>query len=449
VLAAWKTWDGDFKTFALHTRDELRLPFGFTAISTILAVEGLRHPQKRPGRTPDEIALRGAFQTFFPGAQWVGDGMHVPLVFEAERFAFNMELDVDACSGAFVGLHVSDAEDSDAVIAALHDGVATTGSPPLALLLDNKPSNHTAEVDEALGETLRIRATLARPQNKAHVEGAFGLFAQTVPPIDLPMGTPRERARALLDLVATTFARAFNHRPRKDRNGRSRFDLYRETCPTQEQIDLARNALRERARQQELARQTALARSDHSKLQMLDEALHELGILDTESHVRVAIARYPAWAIKQALAIFAGKKRAGSLPPGVDARYLLGIVTNITQERELEYFAESLLHWRLRHRDIHLELLAKNRDAIVASAPTPADSVLPMLARCLDAERMFDSTFWIDAAASTVDSLDPDARVAVLADATRRIRFAHRVPVKKRTALVARLTRSAVPDPDI
>jgi hypothetical protein len=64
-----------------------------------------------------------------------------------------------------------------------HATRSTTGAPSLALLLDHRPSSHTPEVDAALDNTMRIRATPERPQNKAHVEGAFGLFAQKVPPI--------------------------------------------------------------------------------------------------------------------------------------------------------------------------------------------------------------------------------------------------------------------------
>ena len=78
---------------------------------------------------PDELALRGSFRTFFPGAQWVGDGMQVPVVVDGQRFVFNLELNVDAYTDAFVGMSVRDNEDSAAVVEALderrrHDGRA-------------------------------------------------------------------------------------------------------------------------------------------------------------------------------------------------------------------------------------------------------------------------------------------------------------------------------------
>src|SRR5690606_8304526 len=95
---------------------------------------------------------------YFPGAQWVGDGMQVPVLFGGQRFVFNVELDVDAHTAAFVGVSVRDAEDSAAVVEAFDSGVATTGAPPIALLLDNRPSNHAPDVDDFNGGISQIQS---------------------------------------------------------------------------------------------------------------------------------------------------------------------------------------------------------------------------------------------------------------------------------------------------
>jgi hypothetical protein len=163
-------------------------------------------PRRRPGRSPDELALRNAFVTFFPGAQWVGDGTQVPVVIDGQRFTFNLELDVDAYSAALVGADVAETEDAAAVVAAFDDGVSTTGAPPLALLLDNRESNHTQTVADALGDTIKIRATPGRAPNKAHVEGAFGLFEHTAPPLAVTATSPRQLAEQLLALVVKVYA---------------------------------------------------------------------------------------------------------------------------------------------------------------------------------------------------------------------------------------------------
>jgi hypothetical protein len=180
------------------------------------------------------------------------------------------------------------------------------------LLLDNRPSNHTPEVDAALDDTLRIRATPDRPQNKVHVEGCFGLFAQKMPPIDLDTRDPDALATSVAHVAATTFFRALNRAPRRDRAGKSRDELY-EPPVTPEQYEAACAALRDRLRKQELARQTRAARRDPVIAALLDDAFARLGLLDPERHFRDAIACYPRDAIVEATAIFSGKRTAGTL----------------------------------------------------------------------------------------------------------------------------------------
>jgi hypothetical protein len=177
ILEQWRSWKGDFVAFCDHVSFNLRIPYGRTLIAFILEQHGERTPQRRKGRSPDEKALRDAFETFFAGAEWVGDGTTIEVEINGERLGYNLELMVDAYSGAFVGVSFRDEEDSTAVIEAFDDGVSATGAPPIATLLDNRPSNHTPEVKEALQPSLCMHATKGSPQNKAHVEGGFVLFA--------------------------------------------------------------------------------------------------------------------------------------------------------------------------------------------------------------------------------------------------------------------------------
>ncbi|MBN2193522.1 MAG: hypothetical protein JW751_11965, partial [Polyangiaceae bacterium] len=244
------------------------MPLRRAAIAAILEACGERLRCRRLGRSPDEAALRGTFEAFFAGAPWVGDGKTVTVQVDQELLSFNLELMVDAHTDAFVGLVASDTEDARAVADALASGVETTGESPLAVLLDNRPSNHTPDVDVALGDTLRIRATPGRPQNKAHAEGAFGLFSQVMPELVIALTSPRDVAHQLLELVAKVWACTVNHRPRRDRQGRTRADLYQER-PSGEQIAEALSALQDRQRRQELARQTQLTRQDPLTRQLI------------------------------------------------------------------------------------------------------------------------------------------------------------------------------------
>jgi len=90
VLAEWDRWEGGFVPFCEHVREHLRVPYGRTAIAAILEAYGVRLRKKREGRSPDEIALREAFQTFFPGAQWVGDGTPLVVHVFGQAHTFNL-----------------------------------------------------------------------------------------------------------------------------------------------------------------------------------------------------------------------------------------------------------------------------------------------------------------------------------------------------------------------
>jgi hypothetical protein len=413
----------------------------------LLEVEGVRRIRRRPGRSPDELGTRGAFQTFFPGAQWVGDGMTVPITIDTTTLHLNFELQCDAFSDAFVGLSIRDEEDSVAVVESFADGVATTGAPPLAELLDNKPSNHTEAVDRALGDTIRLRATPGRAQNKAHVEGAFGLFAQTAPALELRLtgASPGQIAAQLLRLVTTTWARAQNHRPRHDRGGRSRAELYAGESPTDEQVANARAAFDERRRRQDLARQTLEARQRPDVRLFLDEAFERLGLLDPERHLRLAIARYPFDAITAGVSLFESKQQRGSLPDGVDARYLLGIVKNVKEQTEGELFVEILLRNRKHARDLILSRLERERNELLAENRLPDEILAELVDRALLTEGTLEPSFWLDSLADFMLQASPDEREDRFHAAAQYIHATFRSDPRRRQKAILFLAERLVP----
>lgn len=445
VIAAWRSWSGDFVPFCTHVARDLRLPFGRDLIRSILFATGVRIPRRRHGRSPDEEALRRQFSTFFPGCQWVGDGTPLAVEVEGERHGFNLELMVDADSGAFTGMSIRDTEDATAVVEAFDDGVVTTGQPPTVLLLDNRPSNHTEAVALTLGDTVKLAATPARPQNKAHVEGAFGLFSQTAPELRIPSREPRQLARTVLALVVLTWARTLNHRPRSDRGDKSRVQLYNESAPTQEQIDAARQHLDALLERQERARRTREARLDPGLRALLDAAFARLGLDDPERRFRDAIIRYPTDAIVAGVAIFEGKRKAGTLPEGVDARYLLGIVRNISDEEEGFAIASALFDRRVELRDLALIRLQRERDHIAQRE----EDVISLLASLVDqattADRFIDRDFWLRAVADLIrDEPAPDQRRLFLV-AARRIQARHALAKRHRDTAVRRLAALLIP----
>ncbi|TPV95942.1 MAG: hypothetical protein B7733_07325 [Myxococcales bacterium FL481] len=413
-------------------------------ITRLLREHGARSPTRRPGRTPDEEALRGQFETFFGGAQWVGDGKEVAVVINGEQHHFNLELLVDAHSGAWVGLDVRDQEDSAAVVSAFAAGVQTTGTPPLSALLDNKPSNHTAAVDDALGETMRIRATPFRPQNKAHVEGAFGLFSQALPPINLCTPDAHELGRHVLFLLAWAFAVGLNHRPRRDRQGRSRVDLYQEPVSDEERA-LAKDRLRQRLHKQEAARRARHARTDPGLRALLDSAFARLRLDDPERHFRDAIALHRPDFIADAIAIFDGKRRAGALPDGADARYLLGIVKNLEHVHEATYITQAIIETRLAARDYFLAPLFARREQL-ASPSAPVTSILRAYVDALaDSKRVIDRHFWTHSIAAVLAEQPAQQQPRLLQAVARRIHASFRMPLRDREAATLLISRCLWP----
>jgi len=448
VLAAWEAWANKasgFRAFCHHVQFHLRIPFSRQQIKDILHAHEVRIPRKRR-RPPDASALRAGFETFFPGAQWVGDGKQVTIDLLGQRFTFNLELMVDPDSGAFTGASVRPTEDAQAVTEAFDDGVTTTTAPPLALLLDNKPSNHSAEVADALGDdTLLLRSRPFVPTDKPHVEGAFGLFAQEAPPLVLTGTTPEQLAQEIVVLVVTAWARAVNHRPRADRNGKTRTQLYQGADPTPEELEQARKALRERQRKQRRAQQTRTRRQDPVVRAALDEAFARLGLDDPDGHLRAAIASWPLDAVLAGIAVFEGKKNAGTLPKDADARYLRGTVNNIAQEAEGMAIAEALLRERLAARDKMLDHLGRQRDDLEDDAPEPEDLVKAFVERALDASRQIDRIFWLLATTDVITDQDSAHHPHLLRLAARRIHATFAVPHRERLAATRFLFRKVTP----
>ena len=259
--------------------------------------------------------------------------------------------------------------------------------------------------------------------------------------------TLEELAGQLVRLVVTTWARAVNNRPRTDRAGRSRVQLYEDAAPTEQQIAAARAALRDRQRKQERARETKCRRQDPLARAALDDAFERLGLDDPERVLRVAIASWPLDAILAGIAVFEGKKRRGTLPNAVDARYLRGIVKNLAEEAESWAIADALLSERLRARDRALHALCADRAGIQA---TLAHHDAPELLRCyVDratvTPRNIDRLFWLRAAADIVLDLPEPERRPLLRIAARRIAAAYSLAKRDRDAAIRFLFAKAVP----
>ena len=443
VLAEWNQWRGSFTAFCDHVQLHCRIPFGRTLIRSVLEAHGVRTRKRRPGRSPDEQALRGAFETFFPHAQWVGDGSVVLVQVGDQVFTFNVQLDVDTYSDAFLGADVSDVEDSGAVIDATLDSAEQCATLPIALLLDNKPCNHTAEVQAAVGDTIIIPATQYRAQNKAHVEGGFGLLKPTLEGLSLDASSPRELARSFLRGLVVTWGRTINHRPRRDRGGKSRVDLL-EDKPTPEQVEQARKALQKKLREQRRKRQTEAARQNPVVRQTIAAAYERLHLKDPDGHALTATARYPLDAVVEAIAIFEGRLRAGTLPERkTTAAYLRGIAKNIAEEREGWEIALALWDARVAAGGLVAKQLNLQRSTFESTVPQPEKLTKIYIDQALRTLSRLDSFFWLTAAADLIRNTDDPYDAFRLA--ARRIASTHTTEHRGRLAATRFLAAKVLP----
>jgi hypothetical protein len=445
IINEYAQWKGPFIEFVAHIRKNVRIPFSPAIIADILQHAGLRDIERRPGRSPDEKALRKQFETWFPGAQWVADGSPIPVSIEGQQFTFNLELMVDTHTGAIVGLDARPQECAAAVLSAFEDAKETTGSTPIALLMDNRLSNHTPEIVSAIDPTFIINATKGRPQNDGHVEGAHGLFQQRIPTLDIPSTKPDQLAHSILLLVAMTCARVLNHKPRRDRNNKSRAQLYSDT-PSPEVKAQAQAALKERAERMKKAEQTRNARMNPVVRALVAELFEQMKIDDPHGNILAAIARYNVDHVTGAMAIFRAKLPSISLNKGQEGRYLLGIVKNIAQRDQNNAIATNLWQLRLKARD--LAMLALDRERRAADNQL-SQNIYALINHHIDKATAqcptIDRDFWIHAVAQLISLRPQHQHESLYVRATNRIHTAFQLPNKERQALARSLAQKLIP----
>ena len=139
--------------------------------------------------------------------------------------------------------------------------------------------------------------------------------------------------------------------------------------------------------------------------------------------------------------IFAGKRTAGTLPDGVDARYLLGIVKNVHHVHQADPITEALIRERLAARDRFLAPLILERDAILAADRDVGATLVALVDRLVGAERTVDRHVWLDAAAALVAPREHDEKIALAQRAAHRVHAAFHLSAHDRDRLERSLLR--------
>jgi hypothetical protein len=341
IIREYDSWNGTLEAFVTHLRDDLGLHYGRERVTQLLHLAAARKLSRKP---PPPPPVRGSTFRPPPGVQWTSDGKEVELVVGRQTFVVTWQPMIDVGSAATVGATVRPAEDSAGVIAAFREGVATTGASPRVLLLDNKAPNHSEALRAALpDETILMHSTLGRAQNKAVVEGSFGLFAQDLGRVVAVVDTttPEAIALSVAEAVTRAYATGRNHRPRR-KDGKSRYDLFTDGDRSPEKVAAAVEILRRMKERIDTRDAREAARRDPRVQAQLEHACARFGFTD-DGDLLDRLRAFPRETVESAVAIYAAKQTIGSLPEGTGLRYFGGIVSNVQHQRELRAFEEELV----------------------------------------------------------------------------------------------------------
>lgn len=447
LLVEYPNWKGTMSGFCEYARTELGLPFGRGFITTVLSAAGLHTP--KPRNSPHQAPWsRGAMRRDFPGMQWFGDGKQLSIVLRGQRYTFNLEAFVDGATAATVGAIVSATEDARAVVDAFHDGLHTVqGLVPMAVTLDNRSCNNAPEVEQSLSCCELLHSTPARGQSKAPVEGAFGLFEQMLPsPMLVEGDSDRNIAASIAEHVLRAFFVGRNGRPSRRFGGRTPADSYMDDCPTEEEVEAAKQWILELRRREEVARNTRLRRTDPIRRELLRAELERLGIDDPKGKIALSLAGYSMDSIVTGIAIFEAKRQRGTLP--VDClpdRYLGGIIRNVEEREMLERMGRKLLELRLHVSDRQLAPFRAQAADIDAAVHGPAERTHEFALRALQAESTMEFRFWSSRALDAIGVVPPSELAALSTHLRRMIAASFRVDIRRRERFLADLLAEAAP----
>jgi hypothetical protein len=446
IIREYERWEGSLPAFVDHLRRHLDLHWGREHLTQLLHLAAARALLRRPPPAP---STRGSSFRPPPGVQWTSDGKQVKVVIDGQTVEVAWQPMVDVGSTATVGQAVRVNEDTAGVVAAFEEGVATTGDAPRAMLLDNKACNANQALRDALpDETLLMHATLGRPQNKAVVEGKFGLFAQDLGPVVAAVDTSTTERIALTvaEAVTRAYAAGRNHRPRR-KDGKTPYELYRDRDRSPETIAAAVKILRAiKDRIDQRAAREAAGR-DPRVLAAFEHACTRFGFED-DGDLRGCLRRLGIESIEEAIAIYAAKLRTGSLPVDADnLRYFVGIANNCQTDRELLCFEEELVAQIVRRGEITQAYLERRAAAYAQLDPVARLNAIVDEILSVPPIAPVAHHFWrrcLSAVAATVPS---ERRGAIRRSICERIRRRYTVTKQRRHALVDEVVRLLTPSP--
>jgi hypothetical protein len=237
-----------------------------------------------------------------------------------------------------------------------------------------------------------IPATLGRAQNKAILEGAFGLWQQRVGTLRLDDTNDDTLLRSAVAEMVRVYTAATNAVPRIEFDGRSRLQALQETCPTAEQQQRDEDFLaRLKADHQRPRQRQPLPES----LRLIEHVFErfDLAARDPRGELQRYLATFSPAAIRRAAAILAAKLDH-HLDRRFAHRYLAKVIRTQQDELDLERAAEELLElcqrqhqdWTRRDEQ-HFQLLAQEH-------PDPAELADAVAQRAAFGGLPLQGAFW-------------------------------------------------------
>ncbi len=443
IVAEYERWEGTLHAFVAHLREDLKLRYGRAQVTQILHLAAVRRILKKP---PPKPPARGSTFRPPPGVQWTSDGKEVKVVVDGRTYTVAWQPMVDVGCTATVGEAVRPEEDAAGVVSAFQEGVATTGAPPNVLLLDNKAPNRSEALRQALPDaTMLMHATRGRPENKAVIEGGFGLFAQDLGPVVAVVSTaaPERTALDVAEAVTRAYATGRNHRPRR-KDGKTPYELYRDGDRSPEKIAAAVEILRAVKNRIDARDEREAARRDPYVRAALEDAFVRFGFTD-EGDLLSWLATLSREAIQSAIAIFAAKRAAGSLPADAGLRYFAGIARNRQHGLELRLYEIELVS--LLEREGQLVVAHLERKATELASLDTAPRLAAMVHELLTVPAPVAQVFWRRSFQADAATVSHHLREPLRRWLCERVRRFFRATKQHRQDLLDLVIRALHPEP--
>lgn len=391
IARAFAAWEGSTRDFVRTAR--LRFSLSAGQVFRVLRILKLISP--RGGKRSAE-RYRGSTEVVAPGAMLVTDGktVDVQLTANDERVTVTWHAMVDQATGCRIGNVIAPTENAAAATSAYHAAVRFLGDkPPLGVLHDGKPCYQEPALAAAVAPAQLVPATPARPENKAILEGTFGLFEQQVGTIHLDDTNRDTLIESAVSEAVRAWSAASNHAPRPNLDGKSPAQVLGESRPSLEQQERDRKFI-EKLRASHLHPQRA--RTYRASRKLLDEAFRRWDLLAKDPHgkLRHYLSSFSPPAVRRALAIFAAKQRRRAIREKFAHRYLVKLVQNSQDAVDLDVASDELLALCREQGQNWTVAEQEDLEAMRADAAAPEELVQRMTERAAHAGIPVESAFW-------------------------------------------------------